>query len=55
MKEIIDQYAPILEGKVDVATVRQKQKRIRLKPTIAKATESLKPMKIVKPDQDSTS
>ena len=30
MKEIIDQYAPILEGKVDVADVKKKQKKLRL-------------------------
>jgi len=30
MKEIIDQYAPILEGKVDVADVTKKQKQLRL-------------------------
>ena len=58
MKEIIDQYAPILEG---VGTedlkekVKAKQKKIRLQPSTNKATESLKPLKIVKPDPDSTS
>ena len=30
MKEIIDQYSPILEGKVEVADVKQLQKNIRL-------------------------
>ena len=30
MKEIIDQYAPILEGKVDVSTIKKKQKQLRL-------------------------
>ena len=30
MKEIIDQYAPILEGKVDVADIKKKQKQLRL-------------------------
>ena len=30
MKEIIDQYAPILEGKVEVADVKKKQKQLRL-------------------------
>ena len=30
MKEIIDQYSPILEGKVEVADVKQLQKYIRL-------------------------
>ena len=31
MKEIIDQYAPILEGKVDTADIKNKQKQLRLK------------------------
>ena len=31
MKEIIDQYAPILEGKIDTADVKKKQKQLRLK------------------------
>ena len=30
MAEIIDQYSPILEGKVEVADVKQLQKDIRL-------------------------
>ena len=30
MKEIIDQYAPILEGKVDTADIKKKQKQLRL-------------------------
>ena len=55
MKEIIDQYAPILEGKVDVSDVKKKQKQIRLKPTTTRATESLKPLKQVQSDPDSTS
>ena len=55
MKEIIDQYAPILEGKIDVSDVKKKQKQIRLKPTTARATESLKPLKQVRSDPDSTS
>jgi hypothetical protein len=57
MKEIIDQYAPILEGvetKDLKEKVKAKQKQIRLKPTTTKATESLKPLKIVKPDPDAT-
>ena len=57
MKEIIDQYAPILEG-VETedlkAKVKAKQKQIRLKPSTSKTTESLKPLKIVKPDPDAT-
>jgi phage terminase small subunit len=55
MKEIIDQYAPILEGKVDVKDVKEKQKQIRLKPNTNKKTESLKPLKQVRSDPDSTS
>ena len=39
MKEIIDQYAPILEGKVDVADVKKKQKQLRLNG------KSLRPLK----------
>ena len=31
MKEIIDQYAPILEGKVEPADIKKKQKQLRLK------------------------
>ena len=34
MKEIIDQYAPILEGKVDVGDVKKKQKQLRLKNAV---------------------
>ena len=55
MAEIIDQYAPILEGKVDVSDVKKKQKQIRLKPTTTRATESLRPLKRVQSDPDSTS
>ena len=58
MKEIIDQYAPILEGieTEDLkAKVKAKQKQIRLKPSTNKATELLKPLKVVKTDPDSTS
>ena len=58
MKEIIDQYSPILEGvetKDLKEKVKAKQKQIRLKPSTSKTTESLKPLKIVKPDPDSTS
>ena len=58
MKEIIDQYAPILEG-IETEDLKEKvkakQKQIRLKPSTNKATESLKPLKIVKTDPDSTS
>jgi len=31
MAEIIDQYSPLLEGKVEVADVKKKQKQLRLK------------------------
>ena len=31
MKEIIDQYSPLLEGKVEVADVKKKHKQLRLK------------------------
>jgi len=58
MAEIIDQYSPILEGvetKDLKEKVKAKQKQIRLKPSTNKATESLKPLKIVKTDPDSTS
>ena len=58
MKEIIDQYAPILEGvetKDLKEKVKAKQKQIRLKPSTKQTTESLKPLKIVKPDPDATS
>ena len=58
MKEIIDQYSPILEG-IETEDLKEKvkakQKQIRLKPSTNKATESLKPLKIVKTDPDSTS
>ena len=43
MKEIIDQYAPILEGTVDVADVKKKQKQLRLK--------GVEPLKNNKPQQ----
>ena len=43
MKEIIDQYAPILEGKVDVADVKKKQKQLRLNRKIK--SQPLRPLK----------
>ena len=43
MKEIIDQYAPILEGKVDAADIKKKQKQLRLK--------GAEPLKNNKPQQ----
>ena len=47
MKEIIDQYAPILEGKVDVADVKKKQKQLRLNG------KSLRPLKKVNEESES--
>ena len=49
MKEIIDQYAPILEGKVDVADVKKKQKQLRLN------NKSLRPLKKVSEESKSKS
>jgi len=43
MKEIIDQYAPILEGKVDVADVKKKQKQLRLNGKLK--SQPLRPLK----------
>ena len=59
MKEIIDQYAPILEGKVDVADVKKKQKQLRLnggsKSKNRTSTEkTLPPLRKIS-DPDSTS
>ena len=54
MKEIIDQYAPILEGKVDATDVKKKQKQLRLNGSKGKQTEPLRPLKQVKSDPDST-
>ena len=53
MKEIIDQYAPILEGKVDVADVKKKQKQLRLNGRIK--SQPLRPLKTVKPTEESKS
>jgi len=49
MKEIIDQYAPILEGKVDVADVKKKQKQLRLNG------KSLRPLKKISEESESES
>ena len=49
MKEIIDQYAPILEGKVDVADIKKKQKQLRLNG------KSLRPLKKVTEESKSES
>ena len=48
MKEIIDQYAPILEGKVDVADVKKKQKQLRLNGK----SQPLRPLKKIKPIEE---
>ena len=59
MKEIIDQYAPILEGKVDVSTIKKKQKQLRLNgesrsPSKDKQSKPLPPLrKINGPDSTS--
>ena len=53
MKEIIDQYAPILEGKVDVADVKKKQKQLRLNRKIK--SQPLRPLKKVKSTEESKS
>ena len=53
MTEIIDQYAPILEGKVDVADVKKKQKQLRLNGRIK--SQPLRPLKTVKPTEESKS
>ena len=53
MKEIIDQYAPILEGKVDVADVKEKQKQLRLNRKIK--SQPLRPLKKVKSIEESPS
>ena len=49
MKEIIDQYAPILEGKVDVADVKKKQKQLRLNG------KSLRPLKKINEESETES
>ena len=51
MKEIIDQYAPILEGKVDVADVKKKQKQLRLNGN--SKLQTLQPLKKVQPIEES--
>ena len=51
MKEIIDQYAPILEGKVDVADIKKKQKQLRLNGK----SQPLRPLKKIKPIEESPS
>jgi len=60
MAEIIDQYSPILEGKVDVADVKQLQKDIRLNESKQKSNKpqqtKLKPLrKLETSDKEATS
>ena len=60
MKEIIDQYSPILEGKVEVADVKKLQKDIRLNGTKSKSSKpqqtKLKPLrKLETSDKEATS
>jgi phage terminase small subunit len=52
MKEIIDQYAPILEGKVDVADIKKKQKQLRLNGKTK--SQPLRPLKKIKTSEEST-
>ena len=59
MKEIIDQYSPILEGTVDVADVKKKQKQLRLNggsalKHTAQTEKKLPPLRKIN-DPDSTS
>ena len=58
MKEIIDQYSPILEGietKDLKAKVKAKQKKIRLEPRHNKTEQHLKPLKTIKNSKDTSS
>ena len=60
MKEIIDQYSPILEGKVEVADVKKLQKDIRLNGSKSKSSmpqqAKLKPLrKLESSDKEATS
>ena len=60
MKEIIDQYSPILEGKVELADVKQLQKNIRLNGAKSKSSKpqqtKLKPLrKLESSDKEATS
>ena len=59
MKEIIDQYAPILEGTVEVADVKKKQKQLRLNGELkskhkTSTEKKLPPLRKIN-DPDSTS
>ena len=60
MKEIIDQYSPILEGKVEVADVKKLQKDIRLNESKSQNNKqqqkSLKPLRTLNTsDKEATS
>ncbi len=58
MKEIIDQYSPILEGietKDLKEKVKAKQKKIRLEPGHNKTEQSSKPLKTIKDSKDDAS
>ena len=51
MKEIIDQYAPILDGKVDVVDVKKKQKQLRLNGRTR--SQPLRPLKKISEESGS--
>jgi len=58
MKEIIDQYSPILEGvetKDLKEKVKAKQKKIRLEPGHSKTEQPLKPLKTITDNEDNSS
>ena len=58
MKEIIDQYSPILEGvetKDLKEKVKAKQKKIRLEPNHSKQEQPLKPLKTITDSKDNSS
>jgi len=60
MKEIIDEYSPILEGKIDVKDVKEKQKQMRLNGSKAlnknKQPSTLQPLhKLEVSDKEATS
>ena len=58
MKEIIDQYSPILEGvetKDLKEKVKAKQKKIRLEPGHNKTEQPLKPLKTITDNEDNSS
>ena len=53
MKEIIDQYAPILDGKVDVVDVKKKQKQLRLNGRTK--SQPLRPLKKINEESETES